>query len=529
MPSLHMLLLLAVTGGLGFLVTLCAIPIVKRIAERVDLLSYPGGHSSHDKPIPLLGGAAMLLGVLAAYLFFQMVLTKQAWDMQFPGFWETTSLVLGATWMCLLGTLDDKLHLGWKKKVLGELIGVGIIIAGGHTITVATIPYVGLVEFGWWGAPIFALMILTITNAVNLIDGIDGLAGGICFFAALVTGIIGLATDDLFAASMGFGIAGAALAFLVFNFPPASIFMGDGGSLFLGFLLGTMATSSAATAPGLRPGAMVMLLVPFLPFGIALLDVLLSILRRGLSGRRIFLPDTDHLHHRLMEKVGRPRAVVGILYSFSALLSAMTLSLILGDATQFFSLYVLLSGVVLLGLVVLVLRLYMREGLPTIIENRPHMKYLASYMDFMNRRARRSCNEHELLQLLESGVRDLGFDSVAVLQQGQERFKWERLEKQHPEAERLEETRVLGVSGYTVQVFIPKHHSHAYQKYLKLVWDQFLKEAARQLKDIQAGICRLEDSDEGPHCVCEGQHDGDQPKGDEVAAARKATAPGAKA
>lgn len=486
-------MLMVTALSIGFVVTMCAIPLCKRVAERFDIMSYPGGHSSHHKPIPLLGGAAMLLGVLAAYVFFQIILSNQPWGMQHPRFWEMTSLMVGSAWMCVLGTLDDKLHLGWKKKLLGELLGVGIIIAGGHTLSKATIPFIGLVDFGWMGAPLFALMILTITNAVNLIDGIDGLAGGICFFAALVSGIIGMDKEvgDIFTATMGFGIAGAILAFLVFNFPPASIFMGDGGSLLLGFLLGTMATSSAATAPGIRSGAMIMLLAPLLPFGIALLDVLLSILRRGISGRRIFLPDTDHLHHRLMEKVGRPRAVVAILYSFSALLSAMTLTIILGDATEFFSVYVLFSGLVILGLVVMVLRLYMRDGLPTILENRPHMKYLASYMDFMIRRVHRTCDADEMLQLLESGVRDLGFDRVAVLQGGEDRLVWERRTLLHPEAGRQEECRELGASDLLVEARLPQHQSLAYQKYLLLVWRQVLKEMGRQLQDIDTGTCRL--------------------------------------
>lgn len=484
-------LLVALAGGIGFLTTLCAVPLVKRLAERFDIVSYPGGHSCHARPVPLLGGAAMLLGVLMAWVFFRLLLQGDMGKGLHPGAWQMGSLVLGSIWMCALGTLDDKLHLGWRRKLLGELVGVGILLAGGHTITVATIPFVGPVHFGWMGAPLFALMILTITNAVNLIDGIDGLAGGICFFAALVTGVIGLAKGDLFAATTGFGVAGAVLGFLVFNFPPASIFMGDGGSLFLGFLLGAMASSSAATTAGQRSGALVMLLAPFLPFGIALLDVALSIMRRGLSGRRIFLPDTDHLHHRLMETVGHPRGVVAILYSFSALLSAMTLTLILGQKADYFVGYIVLSGLVLLGLMVLVLRLYMREGLPSILENRPHMKFLASYMDFMTRRAARCRSEAEVLALLETGVRDLAFDSVLLRRGGQVLQRWDRAEAgtevAHPGAERQEELRALNDSDLAVVAVIPRHHSLAYQKYLKLVWEQFLKAAACRLKELEAG------------------------------------------
>ena len=120
--------------------------------------------------------------------------------------------------------------------------------------------------------------------------------------------------------------------------------MGDGGSLMLGFLLGALATSNAAPEAGQRSGTMVMLIAPFFPFGIALLDVTLAIFRRWLSGQKIFFPDTNHLHHKLMQTVGSPRAVVSILYAFSALLSAMTLTFVLGPQDRFFTLYMIMSG-----------------------------------------------------------------------------------------------------------------------------------------------------------------------------------------
>ncbi|GAB7081782.1 glycosyltransferase family 4 protein [Megalodesulfovibrio paquesii] len=495
---MNMALLVSLAGGIGFLVTLCAIPFAKRLAGRFDIVSYPGGHSCHSRPVPLLGGGAMLAGVVAAWLFFFVAIALHPGAEQHPGMRQMISLMLGSLWICGLGTLDDKRHLGWRNKLLGELVGVAILIAGGHTITVATIPFVGVVHFGWLGVPIFALTILTITNAVNLIDGIDGLAGGICFFAALVTGIIGLVKGDLFAVATGFGVAGTILAFLVYNFPPASIFMGDGGSLLLGFLLGAMASSSAATTSGQRSGALVMLLAPFLPFGIALLDVVLAIARRGLSGRRIFLPDTDHLHHRLMEAVGRPRGVVGILYAFSALLSALTLTLILGQRSTSSLVLLSLAGVLLIGLVVMVLRLYMRESLPSILENRPHMKFLASYMDYMSRRAGRCESAEELYTLLGSGVHDLAFDSVTLLRHGQVLRRWDRTEKTHPEAERHEEARQLG-SELIVQAVIPQHCSLAYQKYLVLVWNQFLRAVECRLRELVDGVCTSADD---PECPC---------------------------
>ena len=166
---------------------------------------------------------------------------------------------------------------------------------------------------------------IAITNAVNLVDGMDGLAGGICFFAALTSAVIGIAKGDLFIATMAFTVAGSLLGFLMFNLPPASIFMGDGGAMMMGFLLGTLATSSAAISPGQRLGTSVMILAAFLPFGIPLFEVALSIFRRLIRGQAVFLGDGDHLHHRLREKIKNPKITVGVFYFFSAALCALTL------------------------------------------------------------------------------------------------------------------------------------------------------------------------------------------------------------
>jgi len=476
-------------GLVGFGVTYFAIPNAKLIARRYKILSYPGGHSHHTRPIPLLGGATIYLAFAIAFSIYMLFIAYRGLSKDEPSFAQMLSLFCGTTWIAALGIYDDKFPLCWKKKFGGEFLGVVILLLGGHGLTNATLPYVGMVNFGWFGPPIFALLVLAITNAVNLIDGIDGLAGGICFFAAMVSGIIGLSNADFFSATIGFAVSGGILAFLRFNFPPASIFMGDGGSLMLGFLLGTLATSSAAPATGQRPGTMIMLLTPFLPFGIALLDVFVSIFRRMVSGQKIFFPDTNHIHHRLMEQVGRPEAVVSILYGFSAVLSAITLTLVLGPQGKFLTAYVIFSGLVLLALVVLVLRLYLTEGLPRIIENRPHFQFLASYISFMSKRARRAESLDELLDLLESGVRDLGLDYVSVITKERLLRSWFTLHKAHPDSPREIEVKDLKRLDITIEWAIPTHDSESYQRYLKVAWSQFLKEVEIKLAYLLNNGC----------------------------------------
>lgn len=475
------ILLMLLMGLVGFGVSYMTIPAVKLLARKHRILSFPGGHSHHARPIPLLGGAAIYLAFAMAFAVHMLFIAYRGLSEDEPSLWQMISLFVGTTWIAALGVYDDKVALGWGKKLAGECFGILILLLGGHGITHATLPYFGLVNFGWYGPPVFALLVLTITNAINLIDGIDGLAGGICFFAAMVTGVIGLFKGDYFSATIGFTVSGGILAFLRFNFPPASIFMGDGGSLMLGFLLGAMATSNAAPSAGQRPGALIMLLIPFLPFGIALLDVFLSVFRRMLSGQKIFLPDTNHIHHRLMEQIGRPQAVVSILYGFSAALSAMTLTLVLGPQGRFLTSYVIFSGVVLGSLVVLVLRLYLTEGLPRIIENRPHFQFLASFISFMSKRARRALSTDELLDLLGAGVRDLGLDFVRVSTEERALRSWITPNKAHPESPRELGVKHLKKYGLSIEWSMPTHDSESYQRYLKVAWSQFLKEVENRL------------------------------------------------
>lgn len=360
-------------GGIALLsmaATLALVPALIKTAHRFGIISAPGGHSNHTNPTPLLGGLAVYLPFSLVFLVFLALAQDGAAPEAKTDYAQSLALWIGATWMLVLGTIDDKVSLGWKLKLAGELVGIAILIIGGHTVGSATVPFFGLVHFGWWGMPIFALAVLAITNAINLIDGVDGLAGGICLFAALVSGVIGYAKADYITAAVCFAATGSLLGFLRYNFPPATIFLGDGGSLMLGFVLGALATSSAAVSPGQRSGTLIMVAAPFLPFGIALLDVILAIVRRSLSGRNIFSPDKEHLHHFLMEQIGRPREVVLILYGVSLLLSAITLTLVLAPSNDQVTALLSVAGLLVLVILGVVIRRYIKVRLPAIMEER---------------------------------------------------------------------------------------------------------------------------------------------------------------
>jgi UDP-GlcNAc:undecaprenyl-phosphate GlcNAc-1-phosphate transferase len=404
------------------------------------------------------------------------------------------SLFLGTSWILVLGTVDDRLTLNWKQKLAGQFLGGLILILGGHTIKTATIPWVGLVDFGWYGIPLFLLAVITITNAINLIDGLDGLAGGICFFAALTSAVIALAKRDFFTATLSFTLSGSLLGFLRFNFPPASIFLGDGGSMMLGFLLGTLSISSMAFFPGQRLGTSIMIIVPFLPLGIPLFDAALAVLRRGLAGQALFLGDGNHLHHRLMDKIKAARPTVAIFYFFSASLCVLTLFMVLDVRSPILR---LLSGLLTLGLMLAViwsLLLYGNRSLFLALRNRPHFKFLGEFLRFMKMRAARAKSARDLLSLLEAGVRDLDFDRVEIIHQGTTVRKWVNPEPAHPQNPRLSSEESFNGWDLQIKWSQPLHGDDGYNEYLLLTWHRFLTAIKVALAHHDAS---LEDRDFG--------------------------------
>ncbi|MBI4795418.1 MAG: undecaprenyl/decaprenyl-phosphate alpha-N-acetylglucosaminyl 1-phosphate transferase [Deltaproteobacteria bacterium] len=478
----------------GFTGTYAVIPLAKRWAPRWGLVSPPGGRRSHAQDMPLTGGWTLYLPLAVAFLtFFTLALTGTLKILR-PEWERMLFLFLGTTWILILGTIDDRLTLGWKQKLAGQFLGGLILVIGGHTVSVANIPWVGTVNFGWYGIPFFLIAVIAITNAINLIDGLDGLAGGICFFAALTSAVIALVKGDLFTATLSFTLSGSLLGFLRFNFPPASIFLGDGGSMMLGFLLGTMAISSTAFFPGQRLGTSIMILVPFLPLGIPLFDAALAVLRRGLTGQALFLGDANHLHHRLMDKIKAVRPTVAIFYFFSAFLCVLTLLMVLEVQSPILR---LLTGFLTLGLMLAViwsLLLYGDRSLFLTLRNRPHFKFLGEFLRFMKMRAARAKSAGDLLALLEAGVKDLDFDRVEIIHKGKAVRKWVNSQPAHPQSPRLSSEESFNGWDLQIKWSQPLHGDDGYNEYLLLTWHRFLTAIKASLPYHDAG---LEDEDYG--------------------------------
>lgn len=277
----------------------------------------------HNRPLPRLGGVAIFLAFLLS------LITAFAAQRFFPGtqlaFSQKTVLaILGpGTLIFLLGIYDDACSVGPYAKFAVQAIAGGMLFAGGLRILDVPLLF-GNYHLPWFlGLPLTIGWVLAITNAFNLIDGLDGLAAGSALFSTLVVFVVALISQSDFVALTSLVLAGAILGFLRYNFNPATIFLGDCGSLFIGFVLSALALAGAQKAP-----TVVAVAIPVVSFGLPILETTISILRRLISGRPIFTGDREHIHHKLLQLGLSHRQVVITLYGVSAIFALLSLFLL---------------------------------------------------------------------------------------------------------------------------------------------------------------------------------------------------------
>jgi len=309
------LTLFILTGmAVTFLATVVATYILRKLALRIGLVDQPDFRKIHKNPIPRIGGLAIFAGFLTGHFFFLI-----GTDI-FPEFSgligeKAQHLIIGTIAIALTGLVDDIRGISFRQKmVMQSLAAVYMILAGFRLhLNLDAIPFLAPYADDLT-IPLTFIWILGVINAMNLLDGLDGLAGGTAFVSLMaITGCLLLMGKDV---SFGITIAmaGAILGFMVFNYNPASIFMGDTGSLFLGFFLASL--SLTANQPG---DPMLFAFIPILCLGMPVFDTLLAIIRRKLSGKPIFYPDKHHIHHRLCHRFGIPHKYTSmILWGFAA-------------------------------------------------------------------------------------------------------------------------------------------------------------------------------------------------------------------
>jgi UDP-GlcNAc:undecaprenyl-phosphate GlcNAc-1-phosphate transferase len=245
-------------------------------------------------------------------------------NMQFGSSWRTlTTILVPGLFIFLLGLYDDIRSIGPYPKFTIQAIAATMLWLGGLRILDLPVLF-GARQFPWFiGLALTILWVIGITNAFNLIDGLDGLAAGSALFSTLVVFVVALLSHSSLVALMSIALTGAILGFLRFNFNPATIFLGDSGSLFIGFLLSALALEGTQKAP-----TVIAVAIPVVSFGLPILETSLSVLRRWISGRPVFTADREHIHHKLLQLGLSHRQVVIVLYAVSALFALLSLFLL---------------------------------------------------------------------------------------------------------------------------------------------------------------------------------------------------------
>ncbi len=293
----------------AFLLAFLSTPFVKKLAKKIGAIDIPKDkRRMHTDSVPLIGGLAIFLGFLVSTVIFTEIDIK------------IIAILSGALIMVVLGVFDDKYALGAKFKLMIQIIAAAIPVIAGVRIERIILPFLksGGIEFGWLAYPITILWIVALTNAVNLIDGLDGLAAGVSAIASFSMFLIALMQGNYVIAVMSAALVGACCGFLPYNFSPASIFMGDTGSTFLGFVMASLSVLGL-----FKIHAIISFAVPFIAFGIPIFDTSFAIFRRIKEHRPIMSPDRGHLHHRLVDMGFSHKQAVLIIYAICIVLGAV--------------------------------------------------------------------------------------------------------------------------------------------------------------------------------------------------------------
>ena len=323
---------------ISFAVAVLLTPAVMRLAHRVNALDIPNARKVHKSPVPRFGGPVLYIGIVFA-------LICSALTVRFTG-WDSCSLctvapylLAGATLVLAVGIVDDVLQVRAAIKLAVEIVASLIVVGGGLQITTLSHPLGGApIPLGWLSAPVTVLWIIGVTNATNLIDGLDGLASGIGVIVSSTICFLAIVAGDLGTALLAVAIAGTLVGFLRFNVFPARIFLGDSGSLLLGFSLACLSVLGSVKGPTAFGFA-----VPMVALGLPLMDTFLAILRRSMPAFRIghreeavplrhlfanlAKPDKEHIHHRLLQLGVPHKRAVAILLAVSGCLGLGALAI----------------------------------------------------------------------------------------------------------------------------------------------------------------------------------------------------------
>jgi len=298
-----------VTFSIALTLSLVLTPLAGRLGTRFGAMDVPSERKVHEKPVPRVGGAAIFLAFLLTMLISSFLRT----DVSSLFVMDRQMLfLLGGAFICFgVGVFDDFRRLGARKKLIFQILAASVAFYGGINVNYCCI--LGhTFHFGFLSYFLTVFWFVLFINAVNLVDGLDGLAGCVVFFASMVMVLLSVIRGEYMLAMLFSVLSGCILGFLRYNFNPATIFLGDGGSYFLGY-----AIAGLSIIGGVKNQLGVAVMIPLLALGVPLFDTMLSTVRRFIRGKKLFQPDKGHIHHRLLEMGFSTKRAVMIIYTIT--------------------------------------------------------------------------------------------------------------------------------------------------------------------------------------------------------------------
>ncbi len=324
--------MLYLTLILCFIASILITPLVKKLAFKIGATDKPNNRKVHQKIMPRLGGLAIYISFIVG-----IIILKPSDESFIP-------IIIGATIIIITGILDDIFELSAKIKLVGQIAAALVVVLNGMQVDFINLPFDIQLQFGFLSIPITILWIVGITNAINLIDGLDGLAAGVSTIALIVISLMAILKGDVFVTSMGFILLGSTVGFLMYNFYPAKIFMGDTGALFLGYMI------SVLSLLGFKSVTALSFIVPIIVLGVPISDTFFAIIRRIVNKKPLSAPDKSHLHHCLLQFGYSHKQTVLIIYGMSAILGLA--AVIFSNATMWVSLLVITILLIAVELIV---------------------------------------------------------------------------------------------------------------------------------------------------------------------------------
>jgi UDP-GlcNAc:undecaprenyl-phosphate GlcNAc-1-phosphate transferase len=481
-------LTLITCGLLGFFISWSLIPVIQRRFARHAGDGTRGFHHTHSTPIPRFGGIAIVGAfvvvavVAAAFFSFVPLLAPQQWG-----------LLLGSLAMFALGLRDDFKPLDARIKLAVQILIASLVYVTGVQVDVFKNPLSGAAyELGGWGIIVTVLWLVVMTNLINLIDGIDGLAGGISLMMMGLLAYVGFSNQS-FSLFIAVGVAGALLGFLWYNFPPAKIYLGDGGAYFLGFLIGSLAVTNSH-----KGTVAAALLAPVFALALPIADVAWAILRRGLKGLPLFRPDRKHIHHRLMDGGFSRRSAVLILYGISLLFLCLAFAVFLSRG-QFVP---ILVGVLFLILFVSARYFgFMKDWLTVgrelglSLRMRKETRYALTLCQWLEMEAERSESMQELWTTFLFIARKFGFSQVRlVLERGTD-FIWRDQSISRGDSEmfrrRRQEVRFANITAIEFAAAPDVMSAAVFEHLTELAAEAWMK-ASQRWQDTSGQVVRFE-------------------------------------